>query len=80
LLQLRLIPWAVGDGRSFNGVQSVVDAESAVAPDGEFQSEYVTRGVGLIERCAHLVTLAADVIIEGISVSHSRGEHGGNGE
>jgi hypothetical protein len=41
LVHLRLFPWAVGDGRSFNDVRSVRDAESAVMRDGEFQSENV---------------------------------------
>ena len=69
MVHLRLFRWAVGDGRSFNDGRSVRDAESAVMRDGEFQSENVALVLGLTERRAHLLTFAADVVIQGISVS-----------
>ena len=50
LVHLRLFPWAVRDGRSFNHDRSVRDAESAVMRDGEFQSENVALVLGLTER------------------------------
>jgi hypothetical protein len=78
LLQLRQVPRAVGDGGPSNDAGRVLDAQSALIPDGEDESEDVAAVLDLIKLRAHGLAVAADVVIHGTGVGHRRGVHGGD--
>src|ERR1700749_90391 len=78
--QLRLVPRADAGGCSSDDARGVLETESAVVGNGEGKAENVAASLCPVQRRAHRLAVAADIVVQRTIMSHRRREHGRHGD